>query len=96
MKRWLQVLAALLALGTLTLWLATGAHRGWTRTSAAVEKTDEITGLTYREYESRFIAGVDVLGAGLLGALVLAGSAALWRGRSRHLPAAKTETGAAR
>ncbi|MCZ7639086.1 MAG: hypothetical protein M5U12_25370 [Verrucomicrobia bacterium] len=83
MKRWLQLLAALLALGTLTFWLATGAHRGWTRTSVAVEKTDEITGLTYREYESRFVPGVDVLGAGLLGALVVATAGVLMRGRSR-------------
>lgn len=88
MKRGLLLLAVLLALGTLTLWLGTGAHRGWTRTSVAVEKTDEITGLTYREYESRFVPGVDVLGAGLLGALVLATAGALVRARSR--PAART------
>jgi hypothetical protein len=72
MRRWLAVLAALLAVVTVTVWVITGASRGFTKTSVAVEKTDEITGLTYREYERRFVAGAELLalGLGLSAALV--------------------------
>ena len=65
MKRVLKTSAILVAAGTLALWLATGAHRGWTKTRVAIEKTDEVTGLTYTEYEKRFVAGVEVLAVGL-------------------------------
>ncbi len=67
----LRRLAAGLAAVTLIVWLAGGAHRGWTKTSVPVEKTDEVTGLTYREYEPRFQPGVDLLAAGLAIAAVL-------------------------
>lgn len=76
MRRSLTLLSMVVAVASLTLWLATGAARGFTKTSVPVEKTDEVTGLTYREYERRFVAGVDVLGAGL-------GAAALLFGASR-------------
>jgi hypothetical protein len=65
--------AVVLAGLTLLVWLGGGAHRGWTQTSVPVEKTDEVTGLTYREYQPRFRPGVDFLGAGLLAAAGLAG-----------------------
>jgi len=64
-------LAAGLTVATLFAWLAGGAHRGWTKTSMPVEKTDEVTGLTYREYERRFQPGVDLLAAGLATAAML-------------------------
>lgn len=65
---------AALALAVLTAitWLATGAHRGWTQTSVPVEKQDEVTGLTWREYQKRFRPGVDFLAAGLAGSGLLA------------------------
>lgn len=63
---------ALAALSVIT-WLATGAHRGWTQTSVPVEKQDEVTGLTWREYQKRFRPGVDFLAAGLAGSGLLAG-----------------------
>jgi len=71
LRRWLRGAALLLAVATLAVWLVTGAHRGFTQTSVAVDKTDEVTGLSYREYEPRFVAGVDVLGLGLGAALAL-------------------------
>ena len=85
MKRVLKTSAVLVALGTLTLWLATGAHRGWTKTSVAVEKTDEVTGLTYQEYEKRFVAGVEILAAGLAVASTL-GVASCFLGRRPAKP----------
>jgi len=81
MTRWLAVLAALLAVVTVTVWVTTGASRGFTKTSVAVEKTDEITGLTYREYERRFVAGVELLGLGLVLSAALFGVSRFCRPR---------------
>ncbi len=72
--RLLRRTAAALAGLTVLVWLLTGAHWGWTRTSEPVERVDEITGLTYREYQRRFRAGVEVLAGGLAGAALLAGA----------------------
>lgn len=63
--------AVLLAgLGT---WVATGAHRGWTQTSAVTMQKDEITGIDYPVRRDAFVAGVEIplAAAGL--AAVLAG-----------------------
>jgi hypothetical protein len=69
--RWLGVTAAL---ATLVVWLATGAHTGWTQTKVTEMQVDPITELEYPVTEERFVAGVEVLGGGLLLAL------ALWSG----------------
>lgn len=81
--RLLRWIAAGLASLTLLLWLATGAHRGWSRTSEPVERVDEVTGLTYREYQRRFRAGVEVLAGGLMVAGLLAGAGWALDRRSR-------------
>ena len=72
MRRGLRILAAVLALATLAVWLATGAHTGWTRTSRVVMKIDPVTELEYPESEPTFVAGVEVVGGGLGLALLLA------------------------
>lgn len=66
---WLAVILGACAVGG---WLFGGARVGWTQTSRAVERTDEITGLAYREYEYAFRPGLDWLavGAGAAGALL--------------------------
>ncbi len=72
--------AVLLAgLGT---WVATGAHRGWTQTSAVTMQKDEITGIDYPVRRDAFVAGVEipVAAAGL--AAVLAGLSFVSRRRS--------------
>ncbi len=70
--RWLS--AAVFA-GVLALWLATGAHRGWTRTEITEMRRDEITGLDYPVQRAGLVAGVDLLGAGAgVAAGLLAGS----------------------
>lgn len=75
MKRTLQILALTLAAGGGATWLVTGAHRGWTQTSIPVVTLDEVTGIEATAYEPGFVAGVDFLGAALLGAtLLIAGS----------------------
>lgn len=85
MRRALQLAAAAVLALALAGWLATGAHRGWTKTSVAIEKTDDVTGLTYPEYEKRFVAGVDLLGAAAALALALAAGSLLVR-RPRPAP----------
>ncbi len=68
--RWLAAGVATLTVG---VWLITGAHRGWTQTSVPIEKLDEVTGLTWRDYQKRFRPGVDFLATGLVIAGGLAG-----------------------
>jgi hypothetical protein len=77
--------ATVLAAAAIT-WLATGAHRGWTRTEITTLHHDEITGIDYPVAQPGFVAGVDFLGAGLALAAVLALTGALVRApaRDRH------------
>ena len=77
--RALLIVALLLALGGSATWLTTGAHRGWSQTSVPTMQVDDVTGIATPVYENRFVAGVDFLGATLLGAGVLAISSFLIR-----------------
>lgn len=83
MKKALQVLAALVAIGVLAIWLGTGAHRGWTKTSVPRMTLDEVTGIESPTYEKRFVAGVDFLGAGTLAAGVLAAVSLFFRKQTK-------------
>jgi len=74
MKKLLCVAAAVVALAASVLWLATGANRGWTKTSVVRLHVDEVTGIEGRTYEKQFIPGVDFLGVSWLGAAALAGA----------------------
>lgn len=82
MRKTFQALAALLAAAAIVIWLATGAHRGWTKTSVPKMTVDEVTGIESPTYEKKFVAGVDFLGAALIGAAVLAGVSFLLRKRT--------------
>lgn len=79
MKRLLLIIAALLAFGTIAAWAVLGAHREWTKTKVEVITPDEITGLEKREWQNKFVPGVDFLGAGLVSAGILAGVSFLFR-----------------
>jgi LPXTG-motif cell wall-anchored protein len=65
-------------------WALNGAHTGWTKTSVAVEKVDEITEISYVEYEDRLVPGIEFpvafAGAGI--ALIGLG---WWLGRKRRI-----------
>ncbi|MBI3849315.1 MAG: hypothetical protein HY298_03335 [Verrucomicrobia bacterium] len=80
-RKILRVLALALLVGAVGVWLATGASRGWTKTSVPIDKTDEVTGITNPEYQKRFVAGVDFLGTALLGAGVLMAASFLFRNK---------------
>ena len=79
-----RILAVVAALGCLSLWLAAGANRGWTKTSVPVTQLDEVTGLEAVTYERRLVPGVDFLGAGLLLAGAFAGLSFLIRNQTKH------------
>ena len=73
MKRSLRILALVAALAAVSVWLATGASRGWTRTSAPVKTLDPVTGIEGIEYRKQFVPGLDFLAGALLGAAMLGG-----------------------
>lgn len=79
MKRLLQLLALILAIGAIALWTALGANRGWTRTSEPVKTVDEITGIEGIQYRKKFVPGVELLGGALLGAAMVAGASLFFR-----------------
>lgn len=64
----LRVAAAGVLLAVLALWVATGAHRGWTQTSKVTMQHDEITGIDFPVREKAFVAGVEVLAVGVAAA----------------------------
>ncbi len=87
MRRPLVLVGILLVGVTLALWLARGAHRGWTRTTVAVKTLDEITGIEAITYEDRFVPGVDFLGGGLaIGTALLVASRFVGRTRPTSTP----------
>lgn len=73
MRRPLQLLALLVALGGVGGWAATGASRGWTKTAVQVRTLDEITGIEAISYQPRFVPGLDFLAATLAVSVVLYG-----------------------
>jgi hypothetical protein len=58
--------AALLTLvGSLGYWLAKGAHRGWSQDRVPVPQTDEVTGIIFTTYETRFVPGIEIVAGGV-------------------------------
>lgn len=84
MKKFLRILAAILLLGSVALWLGTGANRGWTKTSIAKKTIDEVTGIEGVTYEKKFVPGVDFLGAAIFGAGILTGISFLFRTKTKN------------
>ncbi len=82
MKKVLNAAAVVVAIGALVVWVSTGSHVGWTKTSVPVKKLDEVTGIEGIEYHRKFLAGVDFLAAALLASGILAGLAILVRSRN--------------
>jgi len=74
MKRILRIFALILLVAAGVTWLATGANRGWTRTSVPVKTLDDVTGIEGIEYHKQFAPGLDFLGGALLGAGLLGGA----------------------
>ena len=79
MKRILKILAATILITAVSLWLATGANRAWTKTEVQVKTLDEVTGIEGISYRKQFQPGVDFLGAAFGGAALLAGASIFFR-----------------
>jgi hypothetical protein len=73
----LRLTSAAVLLAVLGLWVGTGAHPGWTQTSKVTTQHDEITGIDYPVREKTFVAGVEILAAGLAVVAALAGASVL-------------------
>ena len=79
MRRALQVLAAVIILGGVITWAATGANRAWTKTEVQIKTLDPVTGIDGISYEKKFQPGVDFLAVVFGGAVLLAGTSFLFR-----------------
>jgi hypothetical protein len=66
MKRAIQILAAVLAVGIVGLWFAKGANTGWTKNRVQVKTVDPITEIEQVEWQDKFLPGLDFLGGGLI------------------------------
>ena len=84
MKKILRRLALLVLLVAFVAWLATGANRGWTKTSELSKTMDEVTGIEGITYQKRFAPGLDFLGTALLGAGMLTGVSFLLRNHNNQ------------
>ena len=83
MKKILQILALVVLLAAGVTWLATGANRGWTKTSVPVKTLDAVTGIEGITYQPKFLPGVDFLGAAFVVAAALAGTSFLFRNKNK-------------
>jgi len=79
MKKWLRIVAAILAAGSIIFWVVAGANRGWTKTSVPRKIADPVTGIEGVTYEKHFVPGVDFMGAALFGAGILGAASLLFR-----------------
>jgi hypothetical protein len=78
----MRIVAVVLLLAGGAVWFATGANRGWSKTSVPVKTLDEVTGIEAISYEKRFLPGMDFLGGIALTAIGLAGLSFFFREKS--------------
>ena len=86
MRRLLRITALVIMLLTLGVWLATGAHRGWTKTSVTVVEIEPVTGLENPVQKKQFVMGVELLGVGLTAAAALAGASFFFKSKLNKQP----------
>jgi hypothetical protein len=71
MRRLLRIAAVFVVLAALAAWAATGANRGWTKTTHTRMEKDPVTEIEYPVTEKRFLPGIDVLAGAFLVAALL-------------------------
>ena len=69
--RTLLIVAFLEAAIVTAYWTAAGANTGWTKNRVEIVTMDDVTGLEGRTWENRFVPGVELFGASLLGGIAL-------------------------
>ena len=82
MKSTLRLLAVGILLGAIGYWLATGANRGWTKTSVPIKTVDDVTGIEGVTYQKKFIPGVEFLAVAGAASVLCAGLSFLFRTKS--------------
>jgi hypothetical protein len=85
MKSFPVLLGLFVILAGVSWWALKGAHTGWTKTSVAIEKIDEITEIPYVEYEKRLVPGIE-FPAAFTGVGVALMGLGWWMGRKRASP----------
>ena len=85
MKRPLLITGGFIALATLTVWLATGAHRGWTKTSVMITEIEPVTGQENNFQRKQFVMGIELLTAGIALAGLLTAAAFLVKSKPNQL-----------
>ena len=71
MRRAFRVLGVVTAVVVVAVWVASGANRGWTKTTTSEMLKDPVTEIEYpRPRQTIFSPGVEVLGSGLALAVV--------------------------
>lgn len=75
----LRIAAVVLAGAVTGFWITSGAHTGWSMNKVPITQTDEITGLTYTEYEERYVPGLEVLIGAWGGSVILFGASFVGR-----------------
>ena len=83
MRKFFRILAVALVRVACFTWLATGANRGWTKTSIPVKTLDAVTGIEGLNYEKRFVPGLDFLGAAFLASALLGGISFVFRQKNK-------------
>jgi hypothetical protein len=81
MKRTLRIIAAVLLLGAVVLWAATGANRGFTQNQHEIKTVDPVTGLDVIQWKKQFVPGVDFLVAACLVTAVLVSASFFFRNK---------------
>ena len=85
MKRPLVITGGFVALATLAVWLATGAHRGWTKTSVMITEIEPVTGQENNFQRKQFVMGIELLAAGIALAGLLTATAFLVKSKPNQL-----------
>jgi len=73
MKRLLRIIAAVLLLGSVAFWVATGARRDFSQTQREIKTVDPVTGLDIIQWQKDFVPGIDFLAGTVFVTALLAG-----------------------
>ena len=71
MKKSIRYLSLFIIITSLFLWIATGAHTGWSKNRIAIERIDPVTEIAYPVYQEKWVLGVDFLVVSILCSLII-------------------------
>ena len=71
MKKSFRYSSIFIVITSLVLWIATGAHTGWSKSRIAIERIDPVTEIAYPVYQEKWVFGVDFLVVSILCSLIV-------------------------